>query len=56
LGDVIKERKLEGDPLHILKVSNLGHYVKKNPMIIPIGAPTTLFPDGHIHFQGPFVD
>ena len=56
LGDVIKERKLDGDPLHMLKVSNLGHFVKKNPMIIPIGAPTTIFPDCHIHFQGPFVE
>lgn len=56
LGDVIKERNLKGDPLHMLKVTNLGHYVKKNPMIIPLGAVTTLFPDGHIHFQGPFVE
>ena len=56
LGDVIKERNMENDPLHMLKVSNLGHNVKKNPMIIPIGSPATLFPDGHIHFQGPFVD
>jgi len=56
LGDVIKKRNLEGDPLFMLKVSNLGHFVKNNPMIIPIGAPTTLHPDGHIHFQGPFVE
>lgn len=56
LGDVIKERNLDGDPLHMLKVTNLGHFVKKNPMIIPIGAPVTLYPDGHIQFQGPFVE
>lgn len=56
LGDVIKKRMEQNDPLHIIKITNLGHAVKKNPIIIPIGAQTTIYPNGHIEFHGPFVE
>jgi muramoyltetrapeptide carboxypeptidase LdcA involved in peptidoglycan recycling len=55
LEEVIRERREDNDPLYIMKVSNLGHGVKNNNMIIPIGAKTVLHPGGKIEFQGPFV-
>lgn len=56
LSDVIKNRLEKDDPLHILKINNLGHGINKNPIIIPIGAHTTIYPNGHIEFHGPFVN
>ncbi len=55
LSDVIKERCEKKDPLYILKINNLGHGVKKNPIIIPIGAKTIIHPNKKIEFEGPFV-
>jgi len=56
LSNIIKERLKKNDPLHILKVDNLGHGVRKNTMLIPIGAKTVIYPDKKIEFQGPFVE
>lgn len=56
LSDVIAKRSDNNDPLNILRVTNLGHHKHANPMIIPIGAPTTIYPNGHIEFHGPFVE
>ncbi len=55
LSNVIKERAKKNNPLFILKINNLGHGVKNNPMIIPIGADTIIYPNKKIEFQGPFV-
>jgi muramoyltetrapeptide carboxypeptidase LdcA involved in peptidoglycan recycling len=56
ISDTIKERLAKNDPLHILKVDNLGHNVLRNPMIIPIGGKTIIHPDKKIEFIGPFVE
>jgi len=56
ISDVIEERTEDRDPLYILKVDNFGHGIIKDHMILPIGAKTTLYPDGKITFTGPFVD
>lgn len=56
LGDTIKNRIENNDPLNILRVTNLGHHKHPNPMIIPIGARTTIYPNGHIEFHGPFCE
>lgn len=56
ISDVIEERVEDRDPLHILKVDNLGHNVYQDHMIIPIGAKTIIYPNGKIEFVGPFVE
>ena len=56
ISETIKERLAKNDPLYILKVDNLGHNVKTNPMIIPIGGKTIIHPDKKIEFVGPFVE
>lgn len=55
LSDTIKARLKEKDPLRILKINNFGHNIKKNLLIIPIGAKTIIYPNKKIEFQGPFV-
>jgi len=55
LSETIAARKKAGDPLHILKVENFGHNVKKDLMVVPIGADTVLQPDRTVEFHGPFV-
>ena len=56
ISDAIKERLAKNDPLYILKVDNLGHNVKTNPIIVPIGGKTIIHPDKKIEFVGPFVE
>lgn len=56
ISDIIEERIEERDPLYILKVDNLGHGVENEPMIIPIGAKTIIYPSGEVEFVGPFVE
>ena len=60
ISDVIEERTEDRDPLYILKVNDFGHedpaHGAKDQMVIPIGAQTTLHPDGTIEFKGPFVE
>ena len=56
ISDVIEERNEDRDSLYILKVDNFGHGIYKDHMILPIGAKTTIFPDGKIVFDGPFVE
>ncbi len=56
ISDVIEEREENEDPLYILQVDNFGHDVFKNQMIVPIGARTTIYPNGKIEFHGPFVE
>jgi len=57
ISDVIEDRVEDKDPLYMLKVDNLGHGVKnKDNMLIPVGAKTTIYPDGRIEFEGPFVE
>jgi muramoyltetrapeptide carboxypeptidase LdcA involved in peptidoglycan recycling len=56
LADTIQERAEANDPIYLLKVSNFGHNVKTNNMIIPIGAKTIIHPDKTIEFVGPFVE
>lgn len=56
ISDIIEERTEDRDPLFLLKVDNLGHSVSKDPMIIPIGAKTIIYPNGKIEFVGPFVE
>ncbi len=55
LQNTLNNRKKAGDPLHILSVDDFGHREKLNPMIVPIGGATILFPDKKIKFIGPFV-
>lgn len=52
---VVSSREKQKDPFYMLRVNNFGHNVKKNQMIIPIGAKTVIYPDGKIEFRGPFV-
>lgn len=56
ISDVLKKRIEEKNPLYILKVENFGHGVDKNPIILPIGGKTILYPDKKIEFSGPFVE
>lgn len=56
ISDIISDRIKERDPLYILKIDNFGHGVRKNNLIIPIGAKTIIHPDGKIEFVGPFVE
>ena len=56
LSDIISKREKENDPLYILKIDNLGHHVKKDSFIIPIGGHTKIYPDKKIEFTGPFVE
>lgn len=56
ISETIEYRKKIGDPLHVIKVDNLGHNVADWPMILPIGAKTVIHPDGRIEFLGPFVE
>lgn len=59
ISDVISDRIEDHDPLYILKIDNFGHFGSSAPsdnIFIPVGAKTTIHPDGRIEFHGPFVE
>ncbi|MFA6603261.1 MAG: LD-carboxypeptidase [Patescibacteria group bacterium] len=55
LSEVLEDRIESNDPLPVLMVTNFGHGVTKNPLLIPIGGKTIIKPDASIEFVGPFV-
>ncbi len=51
LGDVIRERRKQGFPLPILGVSNFGHNIRRNLMVVPIGGKVTISKSRKILFR-----
>ena len=51
LGDVIRERRKRGFPLPILSVSNFGHNIRRNLMVVPIGGKVTISKSRKIVFR-----
>lgn len=55
LHETLTARAAAGDPLYILKVTNFGHAIAGQKIILPIGATCTIQPDTSLSFAGPFV-
>jgi muramoyltetrapeptide carboxypeptidase LdcA involved in peptidoglycan recycling len=51
LRDVLRIRQKQGFPLPILTVSNLGHDIFRNPMVLPIGGTATITKAKRISFR-----
>jgi muramoyltetrapeptide carboxypeptidase LdcA involved in peptidoglycan recycling len=51
LADVIRERRRQGSPLPILTVSNFGHDISRNLMVVPIGGRVTISRSKRITFR-----
>ncbi len=55
LSETLAARTATGDPLYILKVTNFGHEIGGDEIILPIGATCTIQPNTSLSFAGPFV-
>lgn len=51
LADVIRDRRRQGRPLPILAVSNFGHDISRNLMVVPIGGRVTISRSKRITFR-----
>ncbi len=51
LADVIRDRRKQGYPLPILTVSNFGHDISRNLMVVPIGGRVTISRSRRITFR-----
>ncbi|HDT13148.1 MAG TPA: hypothetical protein ENO03_02200 [Candidatus Aminicenantes bacterium] len=51
LADVIRDRRLQGNPMPILTVTNFGHDIKRNLMVVPIGGRVTISRSKRIAFR-----
>jgi muramoyltetrapeptide carboxypeptidase LdcA involved in peptidoglycan recycling len=51
LADVIRDRRKQGYPLPILTVTNFGHNIKRNLMVVPIGGRVTISRSKRITFR-----
>jgi muramoyltetrapeptide carboxypeptidase LdcA involved in peptidoglycan recycling len=51
LADVIRDRRKQGYPLPILTVSNFGHNISRNLMVVPIGGRVTISRSKRITFR-----
>jgi muramoyltetrapeptide carboxypeptidase LdcA involved in peptidoglycan recycling len=51
LADVIRDRRRQGNPLPILTVSNFGHDIRRNLMVVPIGGRVTISRSKRILFR-----
>jgi len=51
LADVIRDRRGRGSPLPILTVSNFGHDIRRNLMVVPIGGRVTISRSKRISFR-----
>ncbi len=51
LADVIRDRRKQGYPLPILTVSNFGHDISRNLMVVPIGGRVTISRSKRITFR-----
>jgi muramoyltetrapeptide carboxypeptidase LdcA involved in peptidoglycan recycling len=51
LGDIIRDRRRQGNPLPILTVSNFGHDIRRNLMAVPIGGRVTISRSKRITFR-----
>ena len=51
LADVIRDRRRQGNPLPILTVSNFGHDIRRNLMVVPIGGRVTISRSKRITFR-----
>jgi muramoyltetrapeptide carboxypeptidase LdcA involved in peptidoglycan recycling len=51
LADVIAERRQRGNPLPILRVTNFGHDIRRNLMVVPIGGRVTISRSKAITFR-----
>ncbi|MGZ5468059.1 MAG: LD-carboxypeptidase [Candidatus Aminicenantales bacterium] len=51
LADVIRDRRRQGVPLPILTVSNFGHDISRNLMVVPIGGRVTISRSKRITFR-----
>ncbi len=51
LADVIRDRRVRGSPLPILTVSNFGHDIRRNLMVVPIGGRVTISRSKKISFR-----
>jgi muramoyltetrapeptide carboxypeptidase LdcA involved in peptidoglycan recycling len=51
LADVIRDRRRQGNPLPILTVSNFGHDIRRNLMVVPIGGRVTISRSKRISFR-----
>jgi muramoyltetrapeptide carboxypeptidase LdcA involved in peptidoglycan recycling len=51
LADIIRDRRRQGNPLPILTVSNFGHDIRRNLMVVPIGGRVTISRSKRISFR-----
>jgi muramoyltetrapeptide carboxypeptidase LdcA involved in peptidoglycan recycling len=51
LADVIRDRRRQGYPLPIMTVSNFGHDIRRNLMVVPIGGRVTISRSKKIMFR-----
>jgi len=51
LADVVRDRRKQGYPLPILTVSNFGHDISRNLMVVPIGGRVTISRSKRITFR-----
>ena len=51
LADVIRDRRRQGTPLPILRVSNFGHDIRRNLMAVPIGGRVTISRSKKLSFR-----
>jgi muramoyltetrapeptide carboxypeptidase LdcA involved in peptidoglycan recycling len=51
LADIIRDRRLQGNPMPILTVMNFGHDIRRNLMVVPIGGRVTISRSKRIAFR-----